>query len=502
MRDFLKRNSILSLRKPEATSAARAMGFNKVVVGNFQTLLEETIEKYRLTPDRIYNVDEMGCSTVAKHVSKIVATKGKKQVGIVTSAERGENVTIELCASAPGTYLPPLFVFPRKRIDPTIMAEAPKGSWSVCHPSGWMQSDIFFKWFKWFVRSVQPSKDEPVLLLLYGHTTHTKNVDVINFARKNHVVILCFPPHCTHRLQPLDISFMRSLSIHYATEVKNWMRSNAGQVVKPRQIPTLLGRAFEKAATPETAKNGFIKTGIWPFSRNVFTEDDFMPAEVTKRPEENPLMDTINKKKNNDSDQDHNQEQNPDHDHDPDQTQDQDKCTIFEETDSPPKDLSVESTPVDAFVPLEKPLESSVSFDSSDVFLSAKSHLSGEATHVEYSTPSEMTTRGSYNNSSMDMISDDIFLSAQSRLSIEATRVETLDDLSDFLSHASIHELGEDKSNPHPHCSHDLPCDNPSFGAGFSTILRKQPRRATVFSRPTIFSSSDDEEPAVKRVKQ
>ena len=214
---------------------------------------------------------------------------------------------------------------------------------------------------------------------------------------------------------------------------------------------------------------------------------------------------TLYNKKNNDSDQDHNQEENPDHDHDPDQTQDQDKSTIFKETDSPPKDLSVESIPVDAFVPLEKPqtsLESSVSFDISDVFLSAKSHLSGEATHVKYSTPDEMTTRGSYNNSSMDMFLDDIFLSAQSRLLIEATRVETLDDLSDFLSQSSIHELGEDKSNPYPHCSHDLPCDNPSDGAGFSMILTKQPRRATVCSRPTIFSSSDDEEPAVKREKQ
>ena len=284
MRRFLKINSILPLRKSEATSAARAMGFNKVVVGKFQTLLEETIEKYHLTPDRIYNVDEMGCSTVAKHVSKIVATKGKKQVGIVTSAERGENVTIELSASASGTYLPPFFVFPRKRIDPTIMAEAPKGSWSVCHPSGWMQSDIFFKWFKWYVH-----------LLLDGHTTHTKNIDVINFARKKHVVILCFPPHRTHRLQPLDVSFMQSLLIHYVTEVKNWMRLNPGQVVKPRQITALLGRAFEKAATLETAKNGFRESGIWPFSRNVFTEDDFMPVEVTNRPGENSLVDPFYK---------------------------------------------------------------------------------------------------------------------------------------------------------------------------------------------------------------
>lgn len=80
VQNFLKRNPKISLRKPEGTSGARAMGFNRVSVAKFFELLTELMDKYHFTPDRIYNVDETGISTVPKKVSKVLAKKGKPQV--------------------------------------------------------------------------------------------------------------------------------------------------------------------------------------------------------------------------------------------------------------------------------------------------------------------------------------------------------------------------------------------------------------------------------------
>ena len=133
--------------------------------------------------------------------------------------------------------MPPMLIFPRLRRKPELMDGVPPGSILAFHPSGWMQQTaLFTDWFRHFIAFAKPSASKPVQLVLDGHATHTKNIELIDLARENNVHIICLPPHCTHRLQPLDVAFMKPLSSYYDEAVRIWLRCHPGRVVTIHQI--------------------------------------------------------------------------------------------------------------------------------------------------------------------------------------------------------------------------------------------------------------------------
>ncbi|GBL84812.1 hypothetical protein AVEN_1104-1 [Araneus ventricosus] len=284
---FLKRHPRLVLRYPEKISIARAKGFNRVAINAFFDLLHSLHSKYKFSPNDIYNADETGILTVANKPSKVLALLGKKQVGTLTSAEWGVLVTAETCVNAAGNFLPPMFVFPRKKENPLLMDDAPPGSFAVYHESGWINKETFLVWFKKFLEHSNPGPKKPVLLIIDGHNSHTKSLELVNLAWANNVVLLCFPPHTTHRLQPLDVSFMAPLSTFYEQETRKWLINHPGRCVTIYQVGKLFKAAFSRAATVQTAVKGFGKTGIYPFNRDVFPEYLLAPSETTEKPLDN-----------------------------------------------------------------------------------------------------------------------------------------------------------------------------------------------------------------------
>ena len=123
---------------------------------------------------------------------------------------------------------------------------APPGTGFACQPSGWMQLSIFTEWFWHFLSYTKPSKDDPVLLIMDGHMTHIKNLDVINLARDNHVTIVILPPRCSHRMQPLDVSFMKPLNAYYVKAVETFLRNTPDRQADHLQTKCIIWRGLSK----------------------------------------------------------------------------------------------------------------------------------------------------------------------------------------------------------------------------------------------------------------
>lgn len=182
--------------------------------------------------------------------------------------------------SAGGQLVPPFFVFPRKRMNERLMINAPHESVAEAQPNGWMNADSFLKWMGHFIKYSNPSEQSPVLLILDGHASH-KDLDVIEHARKHHIHMLSTPPHTTHKLQPLDRTFMKPFKSAYSDACDLWMRSNPGVRISEYEIAGLVASAFNRVSRIDIVINGFRCTGIHPFNRNIFTDLDYLGSDMT-----------------------------------------------------------------------------------------------------------------------------------------------------------------------------------------------------------------------------
>ncbi|XP_041972305.1 uncharacterized protein LOC121728230 [Aricia agestis] len=164
-----------------------------------------------------------------------------------------------------------------------LVDEAPTGTLGLAQESGWMNAELFVKWLKHFQKHTKSSIDDPVLLVCDGHASH-KSFEAVTYAKENGIAMLCLPPHCTHRMQPLDVSIYGPLKTYFHQEISKWLKNHPGRVVTHLQIGQLFTEAYGKSATIQNATNGFKKTGLWPINPEIFPDYMFAPAETTNIP--------------------------------------------------------------------------------------------------------------------------------------------------------------------------------------------------------------------------
>ena len=109
--------------------------------------------------------------------------------------------------------------------------------------------------------------------------------DVVSFSW--FPTLLTLPPHCSHVLQPLDVTVFGPFKKAIGVSQNDWLFKNPGGRISIKEIAALSRRPYEYTFTPDKIIKGFQTTGIYPFNKFAVPEVRYAPSLVTDRPGNN-----------------------------------------------------------------------------------------------------------------------------------------------------------------------------------------------------------------------
>ena len=133
-----------------------------------------------------------------------------------------------------------------------------------------MERANFLAWFrKLFLPAIQHLSSEPgVVLCVDGHHSHM-SIELLELAREKGVHLVCFPPHMTHILQPLDVSVYHPLKQAWGDVLKEFKLASMADNVTKSVFPSLIYKLWEQSFKRHHVIAGFRATGLHPLDRAV-----------------------------------------------------------------------------------------------------------------------------------------------------------------------------------------------------------------------------------------
>ncbi|KZP26704.1 hypothetical protein FIBSPDRAFT_909207 [Athelia psychrophila] len=125
--------------------------------------------------------------------------------------------------------------------------------------NGWTDGELAAEWI-----TKEKANDETQVLLMDGHSSHY-TPELLAFAKANNIIILGYPPHCTHALQGLDVVCFAVMNEAWKEEIDAFETLNRCKIGK-EHFTEVFGKGFLKAFTTPTILSAFKKTGIYPFN--------------------------------------------------------------------------------------------------------------------------------------------------------------------------------------------------------------------------------------------
>ena len=269
-------NQGLRLHFPEPIEAKRKLFAARPLIFRwFMDMMPfvETIPRgYRFSADE--------CMITISRSCKFVVYPGQRV--FVEEKEKFPHFTILPCFNPDGEGPRPMLVVPSLSSASQVFAGWSAECYITTSASGWVGGETWIEWARLFCQWLDAHRERrhavgQVAVLFVDSAPTRGNVQALEIFRQHNVLVITFPPHMTHVLQPVDATWARSFKSDFVQRFRAWSKPDTLAALSmalagPRGVsPTMLRRGQIVAAAVESARSatrrsiclmGFTVTGL------------------------------------------------------------------------------------------------------------------------------------------------------------------------------------------------------------------------------------------------
>jgi hypothetical protein len=129
---------------------------------------------------------------------------------IGTPKNRKSLMIIETISADGRPPIPPVIICPGRKIMESWIQPHLSGREAIdLSETGYTNERVAMDWLRHFIQHIDARPEKPwKLLLLDGHVSH-EAPELVIYANNHHIVLMEYPSHLTHVLQPLDVGVFR-----------------------------------------------------------------------------------------------------------------------------------------------------------------------------------------------------------------------------------------------------------------------------------------------------
>jgi hypothetical protein len=263
--NLIKRSPELKMRFDRKIDYQRAVNEDPEIIGGWFRLVRNTINKYGITDDDIFNFDETGFMMGIAATAKVVTASERRHRPKSIQPGNREWVTVIQAVNAQGWIIPPFVIFGGQyHLEAWYSTEIPRDWRLSVSDNGWTTNELGFEWLQHFESHTKDrTKGSHRLLILDGHESHN-SLQFQDFCKDHNIITLCMPPHSSHILQPLDVGCFAPLKKAYSKQIEDLIRNGINHITKLEFLPAFK-TASDAAFTSSNIKASFRGAGLHPY---------------------------------------------------------------------------------------------------------------------------------------------------------------------------------------------------------------------------------------------